>query len=268
MNKSYNYFFTLILLICFINDVIGQKTFQPKSTDFDWKGIVYREETAFEGRIHTNGMLIGLNFGDIKTYYKTTYYHISLGYLRDPREKSQNKNISLEFPKRSGDFIFGKQNNVINIRAGIGTKKYLSEKAKRKGIAVGYDYTFGPTIALLKPYYLELIYNIDASQERELRTEKYSEENQDKFTTYSSIFGGTNYFRGFNEISIVPGLHGKAGVLLSLGAYDEYVKAFEMGIMADIFIKKLPIMVETDEVSNKPYFINFYINILLGKRKN
>ena len=83
-------FLTILVAIGF--EISAQKTFQPKATQFDWKGIVYRKERAFEARIHTNGGLIGMNFGKIKTYYKTNYYHLSIGYLKDPREKRQNRN--------------------------------------------------------------------------------------------------------------------------------------------------------------------------------
>ena len=66
----------------------------------------------------------------------------------------------------------------------------------------------------------------------------------------------------------MPGIQGKLGLFFSLGAFDKYVKAVETGIMFDIYSKKLPIMVETDEISNKPYFFNFYVNFLFGKRSN
>lgn len=263
-------FSIFVILIAIGFEISAQKTFQPKATQFDWKGIVYRKERAFEARVHTNGGLIGMNFGKIKTYYKTNYYHLSIGYLKDAREKRQNRNLSFSFPDRSKAFAFGKQNSVINLRGGIGTKRYLSEKAKRRGIAVGYDFQIGPSIAILKPYFLELLYSVENGgvTDRVLRTEKYTPENAEKFTTFNEVFGGTGYFTGFDDLSVVPGIQAKVGVFFSMGAFDKYVKALEIGIMADIYSKKLPIMIETEEVSNKPYFINFYVNFVMGKRSN
>ncbi|MDF1697764.1 MAG: hypothetical protein P1U56_18095 [Saprospiraceae bacterium] len=248
----------------------AQKTFQPKATQFDWKGIVYRKERAFEARLHTHGGLIGMNFGEIKTYYKTNYFHISLGYLKDPRESRQNRNLSFSFPERSKSFAFGKQNSVINLRGGLGSKRFLSEKAKRKGIAIGYDYQVGPSIAILKPYYLELLYSVENGgvTDRVLRTERYTPENAEKFTTYNDVFGGAGYFTGFGELTVVPGIQAQLGLFFSMGAFDKYVKALELGMMVDVYSKKLPIMIETEEISNKPYFFNFYIKFLLGKRSN
>ncbi len=249
-------------------EIGAQKTFQPKATQIDWKGIVYRNEIAYEGRVHTNGALIGVNIGKIRTYYKTDYYHLSIGYLKDPREKRQNRNLPSFGPfGRSSSFTYGKQNSVINIRGGIGKKRFISEKAKRKGIAIGYDYNIGPSLAILKPYQLELIYELDDGV-RVVRTEAYNEENAEKFLTYNDIFGGAGYWAGFDDISVVPGLQGKLGLFFSMGAFDKAVKSLEVGVMGDIYIKKIPIMIATETVSNKPYFFNFYVKFLFGKRSN
>lgn len=266
------YRLTYIVLICLSANILaGQNTFQPKQPGNEWKGIVYRKEVAFEFRLHTNGpLLLGVNIGEIKSYYRTDYYHMSLGFMKDPRERNQNKNRANGF-ESSSSFALGKQNSVIVLRAGIGRKQFISEKAKRKGIAIGYDYEIGPSIAFLKPYYLQLIYSDNTDPPRSvLRTEKYSEENADRFldANGNTVFGGTSYFTGFGEMAIVPGIQGKLGLFFSLGAFDQKIKTVETGVMFDIYIRKLPIMVETDLVSNRPYFINFYVNLLLGSRKN
>ena len=252
------------------SQVMGQKTFQPKVNQFDWQGIIYRKETAFEIRLHTNGALIGVNLGKIKTYYKTNYYHLSLGYLRDPREKRQNRNLSFSLNDRSKSFTFGKQNSIINLRGGIGVRRYLSEKARRRGIAVGYDFMFGPSLAILKPSYVEQIVTTDSNGAtiRTTKSIKYTDETAEVFTSFNDIYGGSGYFTGFGELSVVPGLQGKIGLFFSLGAFDKVVKSVEVGMMGDLFVKKIPIMVETDEVSNKPYFLNFYVNFTFGKRTN
>ena len=46
------------------------------------------------------------------------------------------------------------------------------------------------------------------------------------------------------------------------------LKAIEAGIMFDFYFKKVPIMVENDviDAENRPFFINLFINLQLGKR--
>ncbi len=234
------------------------------------KGVIYRKEIAFDARLHTNGMAFAINFGDIITYRRSKYYHIELGYIKDPREQKQTRNVGFLFNTSSNAFKLGKQNTLFTLRGGVGRKIFISDKAKRKGIAIGYSYEFGPTIAILKPYYLDLQYQVeeDGQTKIELRSEKYSVENAEKFLTFNQIYGSSGFSKGLKELSFIPGGQAKIGLFFSLGAFDEYIKSVELGLMADAYIRKIPIMVETDNVSNKPYFINLYIHLQLGKRKN
>lgn len=248
---------------------IAQTTFQPKQIDFDWKGIIYRHERSIEIGMHTHGWQIGYNTGKLLTYDKTRYYHFALATMSDGRQNRQNKNIPLN-GKASSSFVFGKLNSFYVLRGGIGWKKYLSEKAKRKGIAVGYTYEFGPAIGIKRPYYLELVYPIEdfGSQDWDLRKERYSEENKDVFLDYDRVFGGAGFGKGWSELSFVPGIQAKGGLLFSLGAYDKYVKLVEVGAVADLFVQKIDIMAETKSSSNKPYFINLYLTLQFGYRNN
>lgn len=262
----------ILMIICFSfvtsEFIIGQEDLYPE--DNLLKGIIYRKELAFDARLHTNGLALAINFGDIITYRRSKYYHIELGYIKDPREQKQTRNIGFLFNSSSNSFKLGKQNSLFTLRGGVGRKTFVSDKAKRKGIAIGYSYEFGPSIAILKPYYLDLQYQVevDGQTSVELRSEKYNDENAEKFLSFNQIYGSSGFSKGLGELTFIPGGQAKLGMFFSLGAYDEYIKSFEIGIMADAYIRKVPIMVETDNISNKPYFINLYIHLQLGKRRN
>jgi hypothetical protein len=259
--------FTLLFLITF-STLVGQITFQPKQIDYEFKGIIYNKETAFDFTLHNNGASIGMNFGKIGPYQSTKYYHYEIGFLKDPREKNQNKNLALSLNEVSSSFKYGKQNNAIFLRGGIGVKKFLSDKAKRKGIAIGYNYEIGPSLAVLIPYYLDLIYVETENGQINyfLKSEKYTEENAEKFLDYDAIYGSSGYFSGLSSTKIYPGIQAKLGLLFSFGLYDKTIKSLEIGIMGDAFIQKIPIMVQTDLIKNKPYFLNFYLTFQFGKR--
>ena len=118
-------------------------------------GILYNRETSFNFKLTTNrGFAPGMEFGRLRTYYKTTYYHISLGELKHPKEKRQSADPSVSRSFRP--YVFGKQTNLFVLRGGWGVKRYYSEKAKQKGVAMGVSFAFGPSLGLLKPYYLAL----------------------------------------------------------------------------------------------------------------
>ena len=262
VKKGVFFFFFFIMSFA----ISAQTTLQPKQIDFDWKGVVYKKELAFDIRLHTNGFAFAANFGELVTYYKTNYYHIEFGWIKDPRERKQNKNSRITLFNNSTSFIYGKQNSFMALRAGVGRKRYLSEKAKRKGVAVGISYEVGPSIGLLKPYYLVLERIGEDNVTSFTSVEKYSEENSDLFLNYNKIIGSGGFFKGFSELSIVPGLQGKFATHFSLGAFDRVVKALEAGIMFEIYTKKIPIMIETPEVTNSPYFVNLYVSLQFGKR--
>ena len=97
---------------------------------------------------------------------------------------------------------------------------------------------------------------------------KYTGDNIDEFLNVDRIYGSSGFRKGLNEIKPVPGAHGKIAVHFDWGAFDEFVKAFEAGIMVDVFIREVPILVDdTQFPENRPYFVNLYLTLQLGKRR-
>lgn len=254
----------------------AQETFQPKQLDDGMKGIVYNQEFAVGLRMHTNGFAIGTNFGKLKTYYLTKYLHFEIGELKHSREYRQ----SFETPSPLGGrisraFKYGKQNNLYVIRGAMGNKRYFSEKAKHKGVAMGVSYEVGATLGLLKPYYLE----IRTGDGRSTRSTRYSDATAENFLNIYDIIGASGWTQGLGETTILPGANAKFAVHFDWGAYDEYLKSIEAGIMLDIFSKKAPIMVDEvadpsllppgvdlANVENQQLFLNLFVHLQFGKR--
>jgi hypothetical protein len=228
------------------------------------KGIIYNKEYSYDFKLHTRGFAIGYSRAKIKNYYSTPYYHIEAGELHHHREKRQN----FDFPRSAvggfsfRPFVFGKQNNLYVVRAAYGEKRYLTEKADYKGVAVGISYEIGATLGLVKPYYLELFRMGDGSS-LQTYSEKYATQNAKDFLDINKINGSSSFFKGWSELKITPGANAKIALHLDWGAFDQYVKAVDVGIMADVFAKKIPIMITED---NRPFFINAFVNLQLGKR--
>jgi len=258
----------LVVGICSVsmNMMWAQIIVQPKQLDYSLVGILYNEERAIEFRPHTNGGALAIQFGKIVTYYKTHYYQFDLGLIRHPKEFRQSITFHSgnPFTRTANSFTFGKQNHFLVLRGGVGEKIYFSDKAKRKGVAVGVSYEFGASIGLLKPYYLHLSRVEDNGFTDYVSTERYSEENADLFLDDTKIIGPASFFKGFDKISAIPGLHARVGAHFSMGAFDQYVKAFEIGVMVDGFFKRVPIMIIEN---NTPVFINGYLSFQMGKRQ-
>jgi hypothetical protein len=261
------YIFTILISITFYHLSLAQVSDQER--DIDTKGIIYSKEWMGFVQIAANGYGLGYRWGDIQTYYKTSFYHVELSRIIDQREERQNKNIAIRFNSLSKSFKYGKQNDVFVTRLLKGQMKYLSDRAKRKGVAVGYHYAGGAAIGLAKPYHLNLIYpnDSDGTTRFDIKSEAYGPENQERFLNYEDIYGGARWVDGLLRTSIIPGIHGRAALFFSIGRYDKTVKNIETGLMVDIFARRIPLMVETEMVRNRPYLINLYINAGFGKRK-
>lgn len=255
------YILLLWALFC-ANALAAQETIQPKQLDDPSKGIVYNREFATNFRMHTHGLAFGVNMGRLQTYYRTKYWHIEVGELKHSQEYKQRQDTPSSFNGRvSKSFKYGKQNNLLALRAGIGAKRYFSEKAKHKGVAVGISYEAGGTLGILKPYYLEL--SVGDNITRPIR---YTPNTAADFLNIDKIHGGSAWTKGFSHLSLLPGAHARFSVHFDWGAFDEYLKSFEGGIMVDAFIRDAPIMVELDGVENNFLFLNLFLNLQFGKR--
>ena len=149
MNLHFKKLITFVICLLAIS-LTGQVVLQPKAVLDAPKGIIFKKETSFGFRLHENGFAFSVNAGKLQTFYRTNYYSFEFGYYKDPREQRQNKNYSLSLFNSSRSYVYGKVNSVMNLRAGVGMKRYLSEKARRKGLAIGYNLEVGPSIAILK----------------------------------------------------------------------------------------------------------------------
>ena len=261
----------VVVLLCFGWSALSAQgsAYSERQFDDSSKGIVYEKEFSGDFRLHTNGWAVAVNFGKLQTYYKTRYYHLEFGELKHPKEFKQS--FDLNFTPNttiSRSFAFGKQNSFYALRGGYGEKRYLSEKARQRGVAVGMSYQAGPVLGLLKPYYLEIVRRQDGI-DVQTTTEKYSPANADLFLDVNDIYGAAGFREGLGELSVRPGVHGKFALHFDWGAFDEFVKALEAGVMVDVFFQDVPIMVENEaitNVENRPYFINLYLAFQLGKR--
>ncbi|MEZ4984817.1 MAG: hypothetical protein R2795_07240 [Saprospiraceae bacterium] len=156
------------------------------------------------------------------------------------------------------------------LRAGIGEKRYFSEKAKVRGLAVGMSWQVGLNMGLVKPYYLEVYRVREGTSIPVVTDEKYTPENEEIFLGLTSvIIGASSFSKGLDELKVLPGLHARVAAHFDWGAFDEFVKALEAGVMVDAFMRDVPIMIESNLIphaQNSPVLINLFLNLQLGKR--
>jgi hypothetical protein len=227
-------------------------------------GLVYNEERTFNFRLSTHKSLsAGMEFGKLRTYNRTKIWMINLGEIKHPKEQRQSADPRASRAFRP--FVYGKRNSLFVLRTAWGTKRYFSEKAKQKGVAIGISYGIGPSLGLLKPYHLALVYENETGGTYRIFHEKYSERNADLFLDNTRILGASPFTRGIGQTTLLPGGNLYLAYHMDWGAFDEMVKALEIGVSVDVFSKKAPILVLDEQ--NKQMFINFFVNFQFGKRK-
>lgn len=250
------------IFCCFATVVFSQNRLKN-----DTKGIIYNTEKVLDARLYSFGWGWAANaqFGKVRTYNRTTYYSVGLGLdLKHPKESKKNPDFTSSSPN-SGfrKYVFGKQNYAFAVRGGYGFKRYYSEKASKNGVALALNVSGGATAALMVPYYLEIGAQRDPIK---VVSTKYSAETEKSFLNTNVIRGNSGFFKGIGETKVIPGVYGQAGIHLDWGAFDEFVHAAEIGIQLDVFAKKLPIIIESLGVPNRPYFFNLYLSLQIGKR--
>lgn len=233
------------------------------------KGIIYNKEISGGAYIASNGWGIMMERGKIQSIKKTRLMYWSFGELRDYRLRKQKAEFGIggRFSDYSPkDYFYGRQNNFYALRYGLGQKRVLGDKAEKNGVRVALTYTAGLSLGFLKPYYLDLAYlidRVDNTEFYEVIPSKYIDD-KEKFLDWYSIAGASGFKYGLKEIEPVPGGFGKIGLNFDWGKVEEMQMALEVGIMADVYYKRIPIMVANN---NKPYFFGAYVQFQFGKRK-
>lgn len=224
-------------------------------------------ELTFGTGVHTRGFnYVSIQYGQIHKLQRTLFFNLDLVELKSPRERRKKFEIlSATGTGSSTSFIYGKRNNLYALRLGAGEKIYISEKKNTTGVALAFGFSGGVTFGVLKPYKLDLIYRDLSSSEPSVtvRSETYSEANHDKFLSFADIQGASGFAEGWDDIDVVPGLFVKATLLLDWRAFNQFAQSIELGLSADVYSRKMPIMIGA---INSPVFINLYANINLGKR--
>jgi hypothetical protein len=253
----------LTVFCCLATVVFSQNRFKN-----DNKGILYNTEKALDARLYSFGWGWSANalFGNVRTYNRTTYYTAGIGFdLKHPKEVAKSTDFTAS-SANSGfrKYTYGKQNYAMSTRFGYGVKRYYSEKASKNGVALALNFAGGASVALMVPYYLEI--GVSRTDLTKVVATKYSPESEKIFLDPYQIRGKSGFFQGITETKVVPGVFGQAAVQLDWGAFDEFLRAVEIGIQLDVFAKPLPILVESADVRNRPFFLNLYLSLQLGKR--
>lgn len=231
-----------------------------EATIFDESVIIYDRSVYGGAVLHTSGWGVNVSFTKNKGAFKSRLFQIDVVGMKHPKEvRSFNP-----YFEDTRSYIYGKLNNFFIIRPTIG-KKYLKfDKIRKSGVAIGYNWRFGPSLGFTKPVYLEIGIPQEGSQFNiiDVIVEKYDPE----LHLPDNILGRASGLRGFDELGLQPGIHAAFGLNFEYDPEREGVKGIEVGATVDYYpFDEVEIMAFSQ---NKSLFFNFYISLQFGTKFN
>ena len=215
--------------------------------------IFYRNEKSIGFLLNSNGWGVSGRYAKRLNARNKTIYEIDFANIKHPKEV---KITNSYYNNRS--FIFGKENLFINFRGGWGKQKEIFRKIDRGGISIRRYFSVGPTIGVLKPIY----YEVFKAGGGGINDYYITEEKFSTSTHQGNIYGRASFFKGLNEISVMPGAFGRFGMSFEYSTSDINIHAIETAVSLDLFPQRMEIMATE---KNNFFFLTLSVSYRFGK---
>ena len=228
----------------------------------------YPTITTYGLTTNTNSGLIGglafrqsrLLSGTLFGMPQYRYLSVELVNVKHPKElRSSSNNVG------SG-YLDGKENYLFVLRPQYGREVKLFGRNSDEGIAVSAILAAGPSLGIIKPYYLEVSYG------NQTRTVPASQVNGFATATGETVTGAGGFFQGIGQSKLTVGLNVKAALSFELSAFRNNTTGIEIGFLTEIFPSKIIIIPNPDpagkrEDGNRSFFTSGYITLFFGSKK-
>jgi hypothetical protein len=222
----------------------------------------YQNEYVAGINLNTNaGIFGGFFFRHSRFVNKKRYrlFAVELVNVRNPKEqKTSNGNTG-------NSYIYHKTNYLLPLRFQFGRKYALFQSDDEEGVEVNAIFAGGPTLGLLKPYYIQYDYtdyvNSGSTSPTVTKKEQYR---PDRDSVDARILGSGGFTSGIFHTKLRPGLNVKAGLSFELSKHGGGVTGMEIGGLVELFPGKIVII---PEAGNKEIFSSLYVNIYFGTRQ-
>ena len=221
--------------------------------------LIFQNQNAFGIKLNTDGYGIFYEKGKYKTLTKTSLWWIELGEHKHTKEQKFAKGDPNFGFIVGNPYVYGKINNFYNFKIGIGEQRVIGGKGNKNGVVTTLIYGGGLTVALLKPYYLD----VQDPLNNQTKTIKF-EQDSVLFLDPTRILGAAGFGKGFSDMKYIPGVHARTALRFDYGKYNEMLSAIEVGLNAEFYSKKIMQMAKNKE---RQFFINAYVALTFGRRK-
>lgn len=228
----------------------------------------YQTVTTFGITTNTNsGIVGGFSFRQSKQLAGTLfgmpqyrYLSVELVNVKHPKELQSSINSV------GSRFIDGKENYLLVLRPQYGREVKLFQRSADEGVAVSGILAAGPSLGIVKPYYLEVSYGNTS------RTVPASQVNGFSTANGEAVTGAGNFFQGFGQSKLTVGLNLKAALSFELSAFRNNTTGVEIGFLSEVFPNRIVIIPNTvaggePTDGNRSFFTSGYVTLFFGSKK-
>ena len=217
--------------------------------------IFIRNESTWGMNLNSNGFGFNYRYAKRKDAFLKKTFETELSLVKHPKE-IKIYNPQYDSQKR---FIFGKLNEVLCLKAGVGKQKEIYSKADKGSISIKYFFSAGGSLMLLKPIYYEMVDSFKSFSPNIITIYVGIHKFNQSVHSSSDVLGKAPFKMGFNEVSVLPGVYGRVGLSFEYSKSDTLIRAIEAGFTVEAYPKRVPIMA----IENNPQIL---INIFIAYR--
>jgi hypothetical protein len=212
--------------------------------------VFLRNEKSFGIQLNSDGLGFGYRVANRTNNLNKNILEFELGTIKHPKEYKFTSYYN------GSTFVFGKKNFPMYLRASIGRQRELYEKADLGGVSIRFLYSVGPTLAVYKPIYYEMVYFMP-----DLSAVIVKEKFHSGIAIPEEIYKKASFFKGFDEIGVIPGVFAKTGITFEYSKQDKIIHAIEVGANVNAYLKEIPIMATNN---NRAVFLSLFVSYRFG----
>jgi len=232
-------------------NVSNQNTLKESVDEENFRSIL-----SFGLSTNTNSGILGGIVARKEILIDNKAFHKQFHYLNfEIVSVNHNRETTTTVGGTGSGYVYGKQNYLFAIRPQYGREINLFRKSSEGGLNVNGIIAGGPTIGLLKPYYVQVFYGRGTVRDEIFDPKKH---------TPNNIAGSGGFLEGLGESTVVPGINLKAALNFELDAFRQSNISLEIGFLAEAYTKKVNIMALSE---NKNLFTSGYVTIFFGGKK-
>ncbi len=220
----------------------------------------YNQEFIWGINKNTNSGLVGGLAGKFGRRIKGEHFQtfgLEIVNVKHPKELRQVSQLS------GNTYILGKSNYLFSIRPQYGQEWTLFKKAPQQGVQINAILAGGPTIGIVKPYYVQVSRGGGRPGDNNPAVVPYNP-NPPYSHNRANIIGAGPFLKGIGESEINIGANIKAALSFEFGTFKNDVTGFEAGFQLEAFSKKVELV---PSAATRSIYPSAFIMLFYGYRR-